>query len=112
MEEQIIDTLKKFQQQDYKRGGVSIAPEMYNAIAKHINDHYKRMIIDICNEDYSSDEKIMDIARIFIPDYDPHEASEVKCDLCNKKWLAVRPLGINQLECPNCTNMVYFENVS
>lgn len=29
----IIQTLKEFEQQDYKRGGVSIAPEMYNAIA-------------------------------------------------------------------------------
>jgi len=31
--ETIIQTLKMFEQQDYKRGGVSIAPEMYNAIA-------------------------------------------------------------------------------
>lgn len=32
----IIQTLKEFEQIDYKRGGVSIAPEMYNAIADKI----------------------------------------------------------------------------
>lgn len=33
----VITILKEFEQQDYKRGGVSIAPEMYNAIADKIN---------------------------------------------------------------------------
>ena len=32
----IIETLKEFEQIDYKKGGVSIAPEMYNAIADKI----------------------------------------------------------------------------
>jgi len=31
--EQIIKILKEFEQTDYKRGGVSLAPEMYNAVA-------------------------------------------------------------------------------
>ena len=35
----IIQTLKEFEQQDYKRGGVSIAPEMYNAIADELPTH-------------------------------------------------------------------------
>lgn len=111
MEHKIIEILKKFQQQDYKRGGVSIAPEMYNAIAKNIHNYYKQLIIDICNEEYSSDEKIMDIAKIFIAHYDPHEASLVQCDLCNHKWVAVRPAGLNTLECPNCNNLTSFENI-
>lgn len=35
--EQIILILKEFEQRDYKLGGVSIAPEMYNAIADKIH---------------------------------------------------------------------------
>ena len=41
----------------------------------------------------------------------PHEVSKVKCDLCNHEWVAVRPEGLIKLECPNCGNMVYFENI-
>jgi len=41
----------------------------------------------------------------------PHEVSLVRCDLCTKQWVAVRPEGIKKLECPNCENMVYFENI-
>jgi hypothetical protein len=37
----IIKTLKEFEQQDYKRGGTSIAPEMYNAIADKL---YSRLL--------------------------------------------------------------------
>lgn len=41
------------------------------------------------------------------------EVSEVKCDLCSHKWVAVRPaIGLVKLECPNCSNMVHFENIS
>ena len=36
MKEKIIEILKQFEQRDYKRGGVSIAPEMYEAIANKI----------------------------------------------------------------------------
>lgn len=41
MKNKIIKILKEFEQQDYKRGGVSIAPEMYNAIADKI---YRELI--------------------------------------------------------------------
>lgn len=44
-------------------------------------------------------------------DYDPHEVSLAKCDLCGYKWVAVRPEGLTKLECPNCGNMVNFENI-
>jgi hypothetical protein len=37
----VIAILKKFEQRDYKRGGVSIAPEMYEAIADKI---YRELI--------------------------------------------------------------------
>lgn len=37
----ILSILKEFEQQDYKRGGVSIAPEMYDAIADKI---YRELI--------------------------------------------------------------------
>lgn len=39
------------------------------------------------------------------------EVSLVQCDLCGHKWTAVRPDGLIKLECPNCRNMVYFENL-
>lgn len=44
-------------------------------------------------------------------DNDPHEVSIVKCDLCGYEWVAVRPAGLIKLECPNCGNVVYFENL-
>jgi len=40
---------------------------------------------------------------------DPHEVSTVKCDLCGKVWIAVRPEGLVKLECPNCQNIVHYE---
>ena len=40
-----------------------------------------------------------------------HETSPVKCDLCSYQWVAVRPFGLTKLECPNCTNLVHFENL-
>lgn len=42
---------------------------------------------------------------------DQHEVSEVKCSLCSKEWIAVRPQGLTELECPQCLNMVQFENL-
>lgn len=36
MKDLILQILKEFEQLDYKRGGASIAPEMYNAIADKI----------------------------------------------------------------------------
>jgi len=41
-----------------------------------------------------------------------YEASLVKCDLCTHQWVAVRPAGLTILECPNCDNMVTFENIN
>ena len=40
-----------------------------------------------------------------------YEVSLVKCDLCNHKWTAVRIAGLEILQCPNCKNMVNFENL-
>lgn len=40
------------------------------------------------------------------------EWSKVKCDLCSHEWVAIRPaIGLTKLECPECGNMVYFENI-
>lgn len=39
----VKDALLKYQQQDYKRGGVSIAPEMYEAIANEIEVKVKNL---------------------------------------------------------------------
>lgn len=46
-----------------------------------------------------------------IKNLNPHEVSTVKCDLCSHEWVAVRPEGLDELECPNCSNMVNFENI-
>lgn len=43
---------------------------------------------------------------------DPHEVSQVKCDLCSREWTAVRPEGLTKLECPECGNMASFENIN
>tara|TARA_R110000787_G_scaffold279312_1_gene389392 strand:- start:194 stop:496 length:303 start_codon:yes stop_codon:yes gene_type:complete len=56
------------------------------------------------------DNILLDAEKI-INEYDPHEASQVKCDNCNHKWVAVRPLGIDKLECPKCENIGCFENL-
>ena len=40
---------------------------------------------------------------------DPHEVSEVKCDVCNYRWVAVRPEGLTKLECPKCGGLRSFE---
>ena len=39
------------------------------------------------------------------------ETSLVKCDLCSHEWVAVRPEGLTEIECPNCENIVHFENI-
>jgi len=36
-------------------------------------------------------------------------AGNVTCDLCGYNWVAVRPADLSKLECPNCNNMVQFE---
>lgn len=41
MEEKIINILKQFEQRDYERGGVSLAPEMYEAVAIHIHSLFR-----------------------------------------------------------------------
>ncbi len=35
----------------------------------------------------------------------------VQCNLCNHKWMAVYLYKLNRLECPNCSNMVMFEQL-
>jgi hypothetical protein len=38
-------------------------------------------------------------------------SAKVKCDLCNYEWFAVYHKDCDKLECKNCTNMSYFEEV-
>ena len=42
---------------------------------------------------------------------DRHDVSKVKCDLCSYQWIAVRPTGVEKLECPSCKNICHFENI-
>ena len=52
----------------------------------------------------------------YLPEYEEwkesqeSEVGKVKCDLCSYEWIAVRPLNTDRLECPNCENMVMYEN--
>jgi hypothetical protein len=39
-----------------------------------------------------------------------YEVSNVKYDVCNYNWVAVRPEGLIRLECPHCGGMRGFEN--
>jgi hypothetical protein len=70
MKEKVIEILKSFEQQDYKRGGVSIAPEMYSAIADRIcaelinpeifaKEHFRKQRDEGLVEDFNNDSEII-----------------------------------------------------
>ncbi|MDD4225967.1 MAG: hypothetical protein PHU98_06225 [Mariniphaga sp.] len=40
-----------------------------------------------------------------------YEASRVMCDICMHKWVAVRPVGTSNLECPNCHRVGGFDEI-
>ena len=61
--------------------------------------------------EYLLQEDAVEVVKDMVMNYDPHEVSQVKCSVCNNSWVAVRPKGLQKLECPNCSNMVYFENI-
>ncbi len=61
--------------------------------------------------EYLSQEDAVEGVKDIIMNYDPHEVSQVKCSVCNHSWTAVRPKGLQKLECPNCEGLVDFENV-
>lgn len=37
-------------------------------------------------------------------------STDVVCDLCSHKWIAVHPTGVEKFECPNCNNMTIRSN--
>lgn len=39
------------------------------------------------------------------------ESSKVRCDICSHEWIAVRPDNTPKLECPNCHNVAYYEDL-
>lgn len=61
--------------------------------------------------EHLSQEDTVEAAKDIIMNYDPHEVSKVECCICKHSWVAVRPKGVERLECPNCKCMVDFENV-
>lgn len=93
------------QEQDLKRQGWKLQTTI--SVETILSNIY-----DICNEEYEAEERIRDIIKQLIPDYDPHEASKVECGLCGHTWIAVRPQGLTELQCPNCKNMTQFENIN
>lgn len=50
-------------------------------------------------------------AKDIIMEYDPHEYGMVECLICTYRWIAVRPEGTKELECPKCMRMTEVENV-
>ena len=52
--------------------------------------------------EYLKMEDAVEGVKDIVMNYNPHEVSEVSCGVCNHKWVAVRPEGVKQLECPNC----------
>lgn len=40
-----------------------------------------------------------------ISDYKPHASGESKCLACGYKWVAVAPVGVVELKCPECETM-------
>jgi predicted nucleic-acid-binding Zn-ribbon protein len=55
-------------------------------------------------------EKQISIPYNELTEFDPHEVSTVTCNLCSYSWIAVRPEGLTELECPNCGNLSHFQN--
>ena len=41
---------------------------------------------------------------------DPHFVHEAVCFYCTKKWIAVAPVGTQELECPKCGKMGFARN--
>jgi hypothetical protein len=35
--------------------------------------------------------------------------SLVECNICTHRWVAVRPIDVSELECPNCSYMTFIE---
>jgi hypothetical protein len=42
---------------------------------------------------------------INLDDHRPHDARYVVCMKCAKDWVAVAPVGVKNLECPECGEM-------
>jgi hypothetical protein len=39
-------------------------------------------------------------------------AGRVRCDLCSHEWVATYHIDSEKLECPNCSNMAHFEDLT
>ncbi len=66
------------------------------------------------NWDYYAQQKMQLRSRIEeleSEENEPHEASLVECDICKHRWTAVRPEGLEMLECPKCKELRYFNNI-
>lgn len=69
-----------------------------------------KVLTGIYSKDF--DELIAKIMKEIKEDYPEYfEGSSVQCDLCNHQWVAVRPAGLQKLECPKCHNLTQFENI-
>jgi hypothetical protein len=95
---------------EYNKDSYGGEANFYNFHWFHVYDCSRKAIV--CSSDYSQMSEILNLPMSEqIENYDPHEVSKVQCDLCSHQWIAVRPEGLKRLECPNCGNLVTFENV-
>lgn len=51
------------------------------------------------------ENKIDESVSELLQNIKPHEVGKMDCLICNNQWIAVRPLGTTELQCPNCGQM-------
>ena len=92
----VIAILKEFEQRDYKRGGVSVAPEMYEAIADKIN----RELIkpeQVVKEHFRINEveSLIDITKMYDETdlFNAYKAGERKQTFSKRKGSVILPNG-------------------
>lgn len=73
-----------------------------------------RFIVEQAYNSATNRETMYDNLKKSIEKMEPKkfwEVSLVKCDLCGKSWTAVRPEGLERLQCPQRWNTTTFENL-
>lgn len=92
--------------------------KILDLINKDVNNQdYKTVLNIVCGvllAENKTHEEIFNIISSCIDAINlinPHEVSRVKCDLCGFEWIAVRPAGLDKLECKQCGNIASFENI-
>jgi hypothetical protein len=75
LQNKLMSVLKQFEQQDYKRGGVSIAPESYNAIIQELikTHNFYRNVIKYKGYSYYYEYRVAKDGEICLGTKDPEK---------------------------------------